>query len=67
MMKLNYFVSLTIQTVTTKKYFFYIQTGKCELVLYAIFNLIWLYMAVSFHSWRNTLIPGVNQQLSISN
>ena len=32
-----------------------------------LFNLIWLYMAVSFHSWRNTLFPWVNQQPSISN
>jgi len=28
---------------------------------------VWLYMAVSFHSWRNTLFLGVNQQHSVSN
>ena len=32
-----------------------------------LFNPIWLYMAVSFHSWRNTLFLGVNQQPSVSN
>ena len=26
------------------------------------FNLFWLYVAVSFHSWRNKLFLGVNQQ-----
>ena len=31
------------------------------------YNLIWLYMAVSFHSWRNRLFLGVNQQPSVSN
>ena len=31
------------------------------------FNIIWLYMVVSFHSWRNKLFLGVNQQPSISN
>ena len=33
----------------------------------SFFNLIWLYMAVSFHSWRNKLFLGVNQHPSVSN
>ena len=31
------------------------------------FNFIMLYMAVSFHSWRNWLFMGVNQHPSVSN
>ena len=38
-----------------------------EFVLYAIFQPYLLYMAVSFHSWRNKLFLGVNQQPSVSN
>ena len=38
-----------------------------ELLLYAIFTMFCLYMAVSFHSWRNKLFLGVNQQPSVSN
>ena len=38
------------------------------MVLYTIFfNHVWLYMAVSFHSLRNNLFLGVNQQPSVRN
>ena len=33
----------------------------------SFFNHVWLYMAVGFHSWRNKLFPGVNQQPSVGN
>ena len=38
-----------------------------ELVLTPSFNHVWLYMAVSFHSWRNTFFLVLNQQPSVSN
>ena len=41
--------------------------GEVNWCFTPFFNYVWLYMAVSFHSWRNKLFLGVNQQPSVSN
>ena len=46
------------------------QNSRCGEVNWCFtpfFNHVWLYMAVSFHSWRKKLFLGVNQQPSVSN
>ena len=41
--------------------------GEVNWCFTPFFNHIWLYMAISFNSWRNKLFLGVNQQHSVSN
>ena len=44
-----------------------IKVRWCEWCFTPFFNHVWLYVAVSFHSWRNKLLLRVNQQSSVIN
>ena len=45
----------------------FIRWGEVNWCFTPFFNHVWLHVAVSFHSWRNKLFLGVNQQPSVSN